>query len=672
MVNSINNLRQNISLYKGITADSRLVKPGFIFVAIRGVSSDGHDFIDNAVKNGAEVVVGERDMKLPNYVKVNDSREALGELASEFYGNPSQKLKIIGVTGTKGKTTTCHIIYHILTTLGKKAGLLSSISVPGLHVTSPDVVFLHKMLKEFVDKGFEYAVIEVSSHGIDQKRIAGVKFDVAVLTNIAPEHLDYHKTFKEYKRVKMSFINSAKYQVIAPKNTDIKILPGVYNNLNVEAAIMTLEYFGIGRREAIEAVESFELPEGRLTEIPNKSGLKVYIDFAHTADSLEAVLTYLKSETTGKLISVFGCAGERDTRKRFRMGKIASKLSDISVFTAEDPRSEDVFKILAKMADGARSAGGEEHKNFFRVAERGEALAFALSQAKKGDTIAVLGKGHELSMAYQGYEHPWSDKDMLAELVNPRTDISAIVLAAGKGTRMKSQSPKVLSKICGKPMISYTMENLRRIGIADISVVVGFRKNLVMREVAGGVKFAFQKNSKGGTADAAKTGFEFVSKKSDMLLVINGDDSAFYQPETIRKVIEVHESKQRKLTFLSLIKQNPTGLGRVVRGENGLITKIVEEKDATESEGKITEVCGGLYVFDKEWFTQNIGKIKKGPQGEYYLVDLIKFAIDQGDRMGTFTLPNDDEWQGVNTPEQLAEANEKMAARLEANNSVNQ
>jgi UDP-N-acetylmuramoyl-L-alanyl-D-glutamate--2,6-diaminopimelate ligase len=665
VVKNLDELKRNIDSYKGITADSRLVAPGFIFIAIKGLTSDGHDFIGDAVKNGAEVVVGERDIKLPGYVRVSDSREALGKLASEFYGRPSEKLKMIGVTGTKGKTTTCHIIYHILTKLGKKAGLLSSISVPGLHVTSPDPVFLHRALKGFVDRGCEYAVVEVSSHGIDQKRIAGVKFDVAVLTNIAPEHLDYHKTFEQYKRVKISFINSAKQKVIAPSETKINILPGVYNNLNIEAAVEALEKFGIKRSESLEAVKSFKLPEGRLEEIRNNRDIKIFVDFAHTPDSLKAVLTYLRGETKGKLIAVFGCAGERDRKKRFQMGKISVGIADFSVFTAEDPRSEKIGDILRKMVEGAKSVGAKEGANFVRIPERGEAIAAALSGAQKGDIVVICGKGHEKSMAYDGYEHPWSDQDSVRNFLEKDDKVSAIILAAGKGTRMKSEVPKILHEICGRPMICYTLENLRGAGIGEIIVVVSFKKNLVARQVSGAVKIAVQKNSKGGTADAAKAGFIHISKETQILVVINGDDSAFYTPETIKKVIEIHKERQRKLTFISLIKNNPTGLGRVIRGQNGLITKIVEEKDATEGERKIKEVNDGLYVFDREWFAGNIGKVRKGPQGEFYLVDLIKLAIDQGDRMATFTLPNDDEWQGINTPEQLEEAKVKMEKRLE-------
>ena len=216
-------------------------------------------------------------------------------------------------------------------------------------------------------------------------------------------------------------------------------------------------------------------------------------------------------------------------------------------------------------------------------------------------------------------------------------------------------------------MVSYTLENLRRAGISDIIVVIGFRKDLVIKEIKGAVKFAYQKNPKGGTADAARAGTDAISKNTDTLVVINGDDSAFYKVETIRKIISIHKERQRKLTFVSLIKKDPTGLGRVIRGKNDLIQRIVEEKDATPAERVIKEVNIGLYVFNRVWFEENISKVRKGPQGEYYLVDIVKLAIDQGDRMATYTLQDDYEWFGVNTHEQLTEANEKMAARLISN-----
>lgn len=630
---------------KGVTADSREVKPGYVFVAIKGKTVDGRDYIAEAKKRGA--------------IAIYKGKEKLGDLASEFYQDPSSKLKVIGVTGTKGKTTTCHIIHHILTSLGYKTGLISSITSPGFHVTTPDVISLNKWLKDLVDKGYEYAVVEVSSHGIDQGRVAGVKFEVAALTNIAPEHLDYHKTLSEYKKKKLSFLKSAKISVVGRKDTKIDVLPGKFNNLNAQLAVDVVVELGFDKKDAIKTLSSFELPEGRLEEVINDRGFKIYIDFAHTPDSLEAVLTYVKSKTSGRLISVFGCAGERDPRKRSKMGKISTQIADLSVFTVEDPRTENIFDILKEMESEATS------RKFVSIPERGEAIAYALSIAKKGDTVAILGKGHEKSMSYHGFEHPWSDKEVTSALLEGGNNISVIVLGGGKGTRMKDPRPKLLREICGRPMLSYTLENLRRVGIADLVLVVGYRKREIIKIFAGAIEFAVQKNPKGGTADAAQSGLPFVSRESKTLIVVNGDDSAFYKPETIEEVLKIHRDRERKLTFVSLIKEDPTGLGRVIRGKNGLITKIVEEKDATSKERKIKEVNDGLYIFDREWFSKNIGKVKKGPQGEYYLVDLVKLAIVQGDRMATYTLPNDDEWHGINTPEQLIEAEKKMRERLQ-------
>lgn len=351
------------------------------------------------------------------------------------YNFPATKLKVIGVTGTKGKTTTCFLIYHMLSKLGKKVGLITSISAKigskvydtGFHVTNPDSLTLNKFLVDMVNVGCDYAVLEVSSHGIDQNRIAGIKFDVGVLTNIAPEHLDYHKTFENYKNTKMSFINSAKNKVISPKITRLKLLNGDFNNLNLEAALMAVQKLGIKREDALKTIKSFRLPEGRLMKVKNNLGLSIYIDFAHTPDSLQAVLSYLRKNTKGNLIVVFGCAGERDPSKRTKMGEIAARLANFSIFTAEDPRSEDVDLIISTIAAGAtkvltakelspsvykRNDFNNTKKHlFFRVSERGEAISFAIRKlASRGDTVVLCGKGHETSMAYGGIEYPWSDK----------------------------------------------------------------------------------------------------------------------------------------------------------------------------------------------------------------------------------------------------------------------
>lgn len=629
-----------------IQFDSRLVKKGDIFVALKGLTNNGNDFINEAKKNGA--------------IKIykNSNPNELGKLASDYYKNPSSKIKVIGVTGTKGKTTTCHLIHHILTSLDKKVGLISSITTSGFHTTTPDIVTLNQELSKMVKQNYEYVVLEVSSHGIDQGRINGIKFYISVLTNIKPEHLDYHKTFKEYKRVKMMFVNSAQFRVFSPKTTKLNILEGEFNNINAESAIEVCKELGISEQESLKVLKTFKLPEGRLEEISNNLEIKIFVDFAHTTDSLEKALLYLKSLKPRRLISVFGCAGERDHGKRSKMGKISTQIADYSVFTAEDTRSENISDILRQIKSKAI-----ENK-YICIPERGEAIAYALSIAKKGDIVGIFGKGHEKSLNYNSFEHPWSDQDFIKNILSKNNSISAIVLAAGKGTRMKSAKPKVIYEICRRPMIVYTLENLRKAKIGDIVVVVSFKKNLVINKIKGAIKIAVQKNPKGGTADAAKTGYSLISKNSDILLVINGDDSAFYTSKTIQEIIKIHKDRERKLTFVSLIKDNPTGLGRVIRGKNGLITKIVEEKDANDEERKIKEVNDGLYVFDKNWFAQNIKKVNKGPQGEYYLVDLIKLAIDQGDRMATYTLPNDDEWHGINTPEQLIDAEEKMKQRL--------
>jgi UDP-N-acetylmuramoyl-L-alanyl-D-glutamate--2,6-diaminopimelate ligase len=312
-----------------------------------------------------------------------------------------------------------------LTKLGKKVGLVTSITAKignkevdtGFHVTSPDVISLHKFLKEMSDAGCEYAVIEVSSHGIDQKRIAGVKFDIGVLTNIAPEHLDYHRTFEEYKRVKMSFINSVKFKALSPTDTDLDILPGKFNNLNIEAALKAVEFLGIDRNSAIQTLGSFELPEGRLEEIKNSKGFKIFVDFAHTPESLEAALKHLRTQTSGKLIAVFGSAGERDPYKRPKMGEVAGKFADEVILTAEDPRSERVEDIIVQIKSGIKS----KNAKIYNEPDRKKAIKLALDIAKNGDLVGIFGKGHEKSMNLDGiHETPWSDQKIVREYIDKK------------------------------------------------------------------------------------------------------------------------------------------------------------------------------------------------------------------------------------------------------------
>ena len=405
----------------GVTDDTRRLKKGFLFVAVKGLKRDGHSFIGSAIQKGAVAAVGEKSPEKnwikATYIKVADSKESLGEIAKNWYDNPSERLKVVGVTGTKGKTTTVHLIYHILTKLGEKVGLVSSLVSKvgkrqldtGLHVTTPGVLEINKLLSEMVEKGCKYAVLEVSSHGVVQGRVAGISFEVGALTNVAPEHLDYHKSLAEYKKIKLDFINSARKKVVSKKDTKLAVLPGKFNNLNAQLAVDVAVLLGFDREKAVKTLSLFKLPKGRLETVDNNLGVEVVIDFAHTPDSLEAALSHLKKSSKGRLIAVFGSAGERDSQKRPKMGKVASKYADIIILTAEDPRSESVGDIINQIKAGIKGPVKQ-----YIVPDRYNAIKKAISIAKKGDTVAVLGKGHEKSMNMDGLtEIPWSDSTAL-------------------------------------------------------------------------------------------------------------------------------------------------------------------------------------------------------------------------------------------------------------------
>ncbi len=455
-----------------ICDDSRKCKKSCIFIAISGLHFDAHEFISDAIKRGAVAVLGETDpkkewLKKITYIKVPNSRKALALLSSAWYGNPSEKLKIIGVTGTDGKTTTASILYWILKKSGLKVGMVTSVSAKlgdhevdtGFHVTNPEPIILHKFLAEMVKRKIEYAVLEVTSHGLSQYRVWGIPFEIGVLTNITPEHLDYHKTMEEYVKAKSglfkvvtkavlnrfdsSFGKIRKYipksvKIITYPDPTIDLIirnainnkfPETYNRFNAEAACITAREYGVRSKDIVSAILTFPKVKGRLEEVSNKLGVKIYIDFAHTPNALKNVLGELKKHTKGKLISVFGCAGERDIKKRPVMGEISSRFADISIFTAEDPRNEFIGDILEDMICGAKKTKVKEilsddfkeklkenKKVFLRIPERGEAIFWAVRKlAGKGDTIVICGKGHEKSMAYGKIEYPWSDKEAVED-----------------------------------------------------------------------------------------------------------------------------------------------------------------------------------------------------------------------------------------------------------------
>lgn len=465
----------------GITDDSRKIQKGSLFVAVKGLTVDAHDFIPDAIKNGAVAVVGEKSpegmsLEGATYIQVENSRKALGILAAVWFDNPSSKLKVIGVTGTEGKTTTSSLIAHILNSLSEKTGLISTIGAQigdknydtGMHVTNPEALPLQELLDKMVQGGCKYVILETTSIGLDQERVAGVDYFMGVLTNFTQDHLDYHKTIENYKeskaklfgRVQIAVLNKddgsfefiksclepscelitygitnpSDYQAEQIKmdadgsNFDLKTevetvqintsLLGKYNVYNILAAVAASNKLGISLDDIKLAVSTFQTPEGRLEKVDAGQDFCVFIDFAHTAKSVENVLSFLKNITPAgnKLIAVYGSAGGRDATKRFAMGKAGGEFADITIFTADDPRYEDVLEIIKPMGEGAKEAGVKNHVYFIEP-DREKAIKLAIKTAQRGDIVALLGKGHEKSLAVKGREIPWSDKEKAKEAI---------------------------------------------------------------------------------------------------------------------------------------------------------------------------------------------------------------------------------------------------------------
>lgn len=399
---------------------------------------------------------------------------AIGAVA--FFRFPARKLKVVGVTGTDGKTTTVHLIGQILKKAGLKVAIVSSVGAwlgekeidTGFHVTTPDSWSLQKLLRQIVDLGFTHVILEATSHGLDQHRLWGCNFQIGVVTNVTHEHLDYHGTWERYLAAKAKLFNGVKVAVlnrddksfeyldtkiqrykdtkrvtygtinkadITPKTFLFKTqLPGEYNLYNCLAAIGVAKNLGVQDRVIHEAIADFTGVVGRLELIDEGQNFQVFVDFAHTPNALEKVLQFLKTQKSqnARLIAVFGCAGLRDIQKRPMMGEISARLADISVFTAEDPRTEDVNQIIEQIMQGALKGGAKQldpssSHSFFRIPDRGEAINFAIQKlSRKGDIIVICGKGHERSMCYGTTEYPWSDQDetrkALKKLKNAKAD----------------------------------------------------------------------------------------------------------------------------------------------------------------------------------------------------------------------------------------------------------
>ena len=392
-------------------------------------------------------------------------------VAQVYYGFPARKLTVIGVTGTSGKTTTTHMIYEMLKANGFKVSMVSSIQAilggksldTGFHITTPDPHKLPQYLRQAVDAGDKYFVLEVSSHGLDQNRAAFVPFFIGVLTSLAHEHLDYHKTFVNYARAKFKLLHQSKHAVLpygsvneqtqkdvhyeglasrvktfgidegeeTQKEWKLKLkMPGDYNILDALAAATVGTIVGIEKKGIVKALESFVGLLGRYEEIPTKKDFRVVIDFAHKPDALQAVLETARKQMKGKgrLIVLYGCASQRDLQKRGMMGEISGRLADVTVITDEDPRFEEPMKIINEIATGCARAGAREindlgltikdskERVFYKIPDRKEAIKFAIQKlANKGDLLLFCGKGHEASMNYNGVERPWSEHAAAAE-----------------------------------------------------------------------------------------------------------------------------------------------------------------------------------------------------------------------------------------------------------------
>jgi UDP-N-acetylmuramoyl-L-alanyl-D-glutamate--2,6-diaminopimelate ligase len=395
-----------------------------------------------------------------------------------YYRYPAKNLEVIGVTGTDGKTTTATLVYHFLKTAGKKTALVTSVAAyigdkeidTGFHVTNPDPWPLQKLLRKVADQKLEYVVLEVTSHGLDQYRTLGTNIKTAVLTNITHEHTDYHKTYDSYLMTKAKIFKNAKVAIINKKDKsyltvkkyidknktdiisyDLNSLPKnimseinsrfveTFNQFNATAACLVAREVGIENNQIIKAIRTFKGVPGRMQEVKNKKEIRIVIDFAHTPNALVSALTALQKQLVKdqKLIAIFGCASERDVKKRPMMAKNSTKLADISIFTAEDPRNEDIKKIFSEMSAGItetpvvkvetdnfvvlKQRNNKKHY-YLEIPERGEAISFVIQKiANKGDIVAIFGKGHEKSMNYNGTEYSWSDEKAVKYALKGKT-----------------------------------------------------------------------------------------------------------------------------------------------------------------------------------------------------------------------------------------------------------
>jgi UDP-N-acetylmuramoyl-L-alanyl-D-glutamate--2,6-diaminopimelate ligase len=461
----------------GIACDSRQVRPGFLFVALPGRRADGRAYIGDAVQRGAVAVVSEgregprRDV---THIQVEDARRAMAEIACAFYEHPARDLEVIGITGTKGKTTTAFLLRDILRAAGRQPGLIGTVwyemgdrRIPAGR-TTPESIDVQSMLDQMRRARCQSAVMEVSSHALDQKRVWGIDFDVGVFTNLTRDHLDYHGTMENYFAAKLQLFRGlgqmekpatavvnldddwgqtlanwvapllpcvtyglhpaaavraedvavgpagSSFRLVSPWGERAMRLPllGRFNVSNALAAIAAAGARGVELDLVARVLFEFETVPGRLERIPNDRGVSVFVDYAHTDDALANVLATLREIAAGRLILVFGCGGDRDRGKRPIMGAVAARGADHTILTSDNPRSEDPAAILAQIAEGFGSC-----TRFETIPDREAAIAKALALARPGDTVLLAGKGHE---NYQEFAHtvvPFDDRDVARRIL---------------------------------------------------------------------------------------------------------------------------------------------------------------------------------------------------------------------------------------------------------------
>ncbi|MEK7823298.1 MAG: UDP-N-acetylmuramoyl-L-alanyl-D-glutamate--2,6-diaminopimelate ligase [Nitrospirota bacterium] len=465
---------------EGIAYDSRVVKKGFLFVAIKGLSVDGHAFIKDVISKGAVGVVTEKAVDVQNeitVIEVDDSRDALALMSAAFYRDPSKKLSLIGITGTNGKTTTSYITKNILEVWGKKVGLLGTVQyivankiLPASH-TTPESLDLQGYLREMVDNNIEYGVIEVSSHALALKRVKGCSFRVAVFTNFSQDHLDFHGTMEDYfaaKTMLFDYLGKDDYAVLnwddpmvrslgeklnchcitcglergamlrAKNITDNRLqtadnrlqwglsfdiqmpddrftlksgLIGRNNVYNILMSAGVAYALGVSREAIIEGIRTVKPVEGRLEKIDAGQNFLCIVDYAHTEDALKKLIEEARLITGGKIITVFGCGGDRDRTKRPKMGAVASDLSDFVVITSDNPRIEEPSEIIKDIIKGIKK------DNYMIEPDRAKAIEKAVSIAKTGDTLLIAGKGHENYQEIKGIRYPFSDKEVFKKTI---------------------------------------------------------------------------------------------------------------------------------------------------------------------------------------------------------------------------------------------------------------